>query len=318
LQLLSAWTWSDDFDLQRKFADLSEELEPFGFRGVGEDITLLLRCCAGVVEGDASPKSLVSLNGSKVRDHFPHVVNGLKGAIDFVRTELHVEKLDNLPYSTLLVPLAVFFATDDTTSVKVSDEQRRHLLRWFWKACFSLRYGRVVQRTLKVDIEEVMKLRRGQDSALDDIAAHVEASFFAENRFNLNTVSSKTLILVLAQEQPRSLVSGGKIDLSVVLSKYNRNEFHHLYPQQYLRSRGVAADDQSPLANMCFINAIDNKILGGAAPSAYKEKVASEGRADILRRALVPEDELFADDYAAFVAARAAALAQAATDRMSA
>src|SRR5262249_43338845 len=31
LQLLSAWTWSDDFVLQSEFAALSEELEPFGF-----------------------------------------------------------------------------------------------------------------------------------------------------------------------------------------------------------------------------------------------------------------------------------------------
>ena len=31
LQLLSAWTWSEDFQLQDQFAELSEELQPFGF-----------------------------------------------------------------------------------------------------------------------------------------------------------------------------------------------------------------------------------------------------------------------------------------------
>jgi len=31
LQLLSAWTWSEDFQLQDQFAELAEEIEPFGF-----------------------------------------------------------------------------------------------------------------------------------------------------------------------------------------------------------------------------------------------------------------------------------------------
>lgn len=35
LQLLSAWTWNDDFDLLEQFRELKEELEDFGFSGVG-------------------------------------------------------------------------------------------------------------------------------------------------------------------------------------------------------------------------------------------------------------------------------------------
>lgn len=46
LQLLSAWTWSEAFDLQERFEEFAEELRPFGFQGVGEDSNLLLRCCA--------------------------------------------------------------------------------------------------------------------------------------------------------------------------------------------------------------------------------------------------------------------------------
>jgi hypothetical protein len=33
LQLLTAWTWSDDFDLQQRFEDLRESLEDHGFAG---------------------------------------------------------------------------------------------------------------------------------------------------------------------------------------------------------------------------------------------------------------------------------------------
>lgn len=96
LQLLSAWTWSEEFDLQTRFAGLAEVLAPFGFGEVGDDSNLLLRCCAAVVAHDAAPNTLMSMSGTEVRDRFDEIENGIRGAIDFVRTHLRVEKLVNL------------------------------------------------------------------------------------------------------------------------------------------------------------------------------------------------------------------------------
>lgn len=110
LQLLSAWTWSEEFDLQRKFEDLAAELEPFGFKDVGQDKDLLLRCCAAVLAEDATTETLINLNGAVLRDRFQEVINGLKGAIDFLRDNLNIYSLENLPYAGFLVPLCVFFA----------------------------------------------------------------------------------------------------------------------------------------------------------------------------------------------------------------
>jgi hypothetical protein len=317
LQLLSAWTWSEDFDLQSKFQELAEEFEPFGFEQVGEDITLLLRCCAAVVDGDSSPKGLMSLNGKDVRDKFPEIVNGLRGAIDFVRKEFNVEQLDNLPHTSLLVPLCVFFAAPNKKSVKVKETQAAILRRWFWRAAFSARYGRVVQRNLRVDIEQMRNLRMNKKSTLDTIGVSVTPEYFTENRFNLKNVASKTFVLLLSQSKPKSLVSGNSVSIENVLAAYNRNEFHHLYPQKHLKSIGVDTAEQSFLANMCFINAIDNKILGGAAPSVYKAKMVQDGVDDVLDRAVIPKDELFADDYPNFIAKRAAMLADAAESLMA-
>ncbi len=84
-QLLTAWTWSEDFDLQQRFADLTEELRPHGFSEVADDTNLLLRCCSAVVAGDASPTAFVNLKGNDVRDRFDDIENGIKGAIDFLK-----------------------------------------------------------------------------------------------------------------------------------------------------------------------------------------------------------------------------------------
>lgn len=183
LQLLSAWTWSEEFDLQDRFKDLAELIAPFGFGDVGDDSNLLLRCCAAVVAGDASPNTLMSMSGAEVRDRFDEIENGLQGAIDFVRGQLHVEKLANLPYPSVLVPLTVFFSQKNGKSTKLTNDQRKVLTKWLWRSFFSRRFSAGVLRNLKRDIEEIQKLKDKLPSALGEIAVNVNKDFFLEKGF---------------------------------------------------------------------------------------------------------------------------------------
>src|SRR5690242_18405599 len=51
MQLLSAWTWSEEFQLQAQYDDLTEELDDFGFNSAQVDENLLLRCTAAILTG---------------------------------------------------------------------------------------------------------------------------------------------------------------------------------------------------------------------------------------------------------------------------
>src|SRR5262245_49233807 len=110
LQLLSAWTWSEDFQLQGEFDDLATDLEEYGIRSVDTEENILLRCCAAVLAYDPTPEQLVTIPGDEVRNRFEEVRNGLKGALDFLQMNLNVQSVANLPFQTILVPLSVFFA----------------------------------------------------------------------------------------------------------------------------------------------------------------------------------------------------------------
>ena len=273
LQLLTAWTWSEDFDLQHEFEELREDLAPFGFAGVGEDSNLLLRCCAAVIAGDAAPTTLVSLRGSEVRSRFDEIVNGIKGAIDFLRTNLKVQTVINLPFATILVPLSVFFATPGNTMCQLSGTQRSRLVRWFWRSCFSRRFSSGVLRNLKDDIAGMQALKTGRPNTLGDFSVLITSEFFKSTSFRLNSVNTKTFVLMLAQKDPLSFVSGQPVSLAEVLREYNRSEFHHLYPRAFLTDQQVPANDQSPLANFCFLSQADNVQLGGVAPSVYRARM---------------------------------------------
>jgi len=302
LQLLTAWTWSEEFDLQEQFRELAGELEPFGFGDVGQDPNLLLRCCAAVISGDASPNALVSLSGAVVRQRFEEIQNGVKGAIDFVRRDLRVETLANLPYSAALVPLAVLFAVPENQQVQMAGSTRARILKWFWRTCFSRRYSSGVLRSLKTDIAAMVDLREGSESNLGDFATSVEPEFFTENTFISSVVNTKTFVLMLAQQDPYSFVSGSPIDLGRVLREYNRSEFHHLYPRAYLREDHESREINR-LTNFAFISRSDNQQLGGVAPSEYRA-VMDADEAEILGRSLCPPS-LFDDDYERFTAERA-------------
>jgi len=224
LQLLSAWTWSEEFQLADQFEDLADELRPFGFADVGGDTDLLLRCCSAILAGDASPKALMELNGAQVRDHFDMVTNGVKHAVDYLRAHFHAQTLANLPFVTMLVPLAVFFAVPGNKEASYTDAQRDRINRWFWRTAFSRRYSSGVLRNLKVDISEMSAMRGGKVSALGDFETDVEADFFLKNNFSMGNVNTKTFLLLLATKKPESFISGQPIGLAETLKAANRSD----------------------------------------------------------------------------------------------
>ena len=301
LQLLSAWTWSEDFQLQGEFDELGEELDEFGYSSGNVDENLLLRCAAAILVSNPRPESIVEISGDKVRSRFDEVFNGIKGALDFVRNNFGVQRIDNLPFQTLLVPLSVFFAISGSKEVAVTGEQRSTMWsRWFWRSVFGRRYSSGVLRYLEEDIKSMLQLKGGQASNLGEFRVNFGSWFFASS-FNLGTVNTKTLILLLAQLKPLSFISGTPINLQATMKDYNKAEFHHLMPKAFLKDRGISEHVNS-LANFAFISKADNRKLGGVAPSQYKAHMAKNVD-EILDHSLVPSS-LFSDDFKTFFAER--------------
>ncbi|WP_082616488.1 DUF262 domain-containing protein [Massilia sp. Root418] len=307
LQLLSAWTWSEEFQLQSEFEDLISELGDYGFSELSNDISLLLRCTAAILTGSSRPESLVQLNGAAVRQRFREVVNGIRGALDFLENTFHLPSIENLPFENILVPLSVFFAAPGNEEVAVNDNQREILSQWFWRSAFSGRYSAGVLRHLDADITEARNLRNGVVSRLADVAVNISRDFFLENRFLIGSVNTKTFIALLAQSSPLNFISGTPVNLRQKLQQYNRKEFHHLMPKAYLTASAQTQRGESILANFCFIARADNRALGGDAPSQYRERMG--GNIDKILQSHLCPNELFNDNYEEFVVRRSAILA---------
>lgn len=310
LQLLSAWTWSEDFQLQTEFSDLIDEVSSKGFDAGSFDENLLLRCAAAVLTGDPRPDAVVAIPGQKIRERFDEVLNGILGALDFLEMNLGIRRIDNLPFQTLLVPLSVFFAVSGTKQIVTTSQQRETILKWFWRVSFNRRYSSGVIRHLEDDIKGMLQLKGGQKASLADIPGGITDDFFVQNTFGIGNVNTKTFLLLLAHQKPLSFVSGMPVDVNSKLKEYNNAEFHHMMPRAFLKIAGNAPGWINCLANHCFLSRAENKELGGVAPSEYRKKMP-QNVAQILERALCP-NSLFSDDFLRFVKERARMLSNAA------
>jgi hypothetical protein len=314
-QLLTAWTWSEDFDLQVKFTELAEEFEDFGFRDVGSDNDLMLKCCAAILKGDPSPTALIDISGADVRANFEVVANALRRAIDFLATNLHVQHLKFLPYAGLLIPLAAYFS--ERQGASVSNDDRQVLLRWFWRTAFSHRYSGNPSRNVRDDVQDAVNLRLGLPNIMDSVSDEIGPEFYLQRVFNVGSVASKTLILQLAGREPRSFLSGSRIELDVVLSEPNRKEYHHCYPKAFLAREGLELGGISPsaLANYAFLNRAENREISDRAPSVYRAQMPADV-GQICASQLLPES-LFRDDWLVFIEQRANLLAEDARSLMN-
>jgi hypothetical protein len=310
-QLLSAWTWSGDFDLRAKFDELTIELDEVGYSDLGSDPDLLLKCAAAVIKNDSSASTIVGLSGAEVRGSFDRFRNGLLGAIEFLRRDCSASSLKVLPYKTMMIPLTRCFATERDAGFHPNARQRDALKRWFWHSCFSRRYSNSVDNALSQDINGMIHLLDGNPDEFEQRALQVPPSFFKDNVFSLTSVNTKVFILILAQERPKSFLSAADVDLDTVLVSCNRTEFHHIFPKNYLaNSLGITDKSvHSVLANFAFLSQHDNRSIKNKAPSQYYLEMPEDRRDEILDSSLVPRDGLNLS-FEEFVARRAVLLSE--------
>lgn len=312
-QLLSAWTWSGDFDLRTKFEELASDLDEVGFSDLRDDPDLLLKCCAAVVKNDASAHAVIELKGIEVRDSFRTLKNGILGAIDFLRRDCGVMSLKVLPYKSMIIPLTRCFATDKEAGFHPDAKQRAALQRWFWHSCFSRRYSNSVDNAISQDIIATQQLLTGNTSDFEKRTITVQPEYFKKNIFSLTSVNTKVFILLLAKAKPKSFLSAADVDLNEVLVSCNRTEFHHVFPKNHLATIEGISDrkDQFMLANFAFLSQKDNRSIQDKAPSDYEKMIPPASKDTILASSLIPKNGLELP-YSDFIEERAKLLSETA------
>lgn len=305
LELLAAWTWSDQLDLRRDIDAVLERLSDKGYEDL--DKSEVMRCLAAVVLNAIDTEALVDAKPDDLVSGMTTLKQAMHAAIDFLEKDILIKNVVFLPFPIMLVPLVRFFALE----LKPSAAQRTGLKKWFWHAAFTERYKAGTNRFVVDDLKKMGQLATGAP-VFDTLATSVSPQLFRRT-WRINSTAAKATICLLAQKHPRSFMTGATVDLSDTLSAYNAREFHHIYPKGFLASQGVQFHESNVIANICLLTSSDNNHISDDDPALYFPQVPDSHRDEVFARALIPSS--FWDGnrpYGEFVAARAAELAKAA------
>lgn len=305
LELLAAWTWSEQFDLRNELESLIDRLGDNGYDGIGE--ALVMRCLAAVVLDAIAPDSLVDADPDHLVSGMSRLKQALFAAIDFLESELRIKNAVFVPFPIMLVPLVRFFAE----TLKPSMEQRAALRRWFWHCAFTQRYKAGTNKHVAEDLEKMKRLAAG-NPVFEALEADVDPSLFRLT-WRINSTAAKSAICLLAQLNPRSFLTGAPIDLGTTLAAYNAREFHHIYPKGHLSKQGIPFHEANQIANVCMLTQEDNRRIWDSAPQEYLGELVANDKGSILAAALMPvECRDGSKPYAYFVEARSKEMACAA------
>ncbi len=114
--------------------------------------------------------------------------------------------------------------------------------------------------------------------------------------------------------RPIDLLTGQRIDVGKALAWSNDKEFHHFFPQGYLKGQGVERNKINCLANFVMLTSESNVKILSRPPSVYLgwvEEAAGDQLDDWLASNLLTHDAFDAakrDDYDAYLELRARAL----------
>ena len=308
VDLMRAATWSPEFDLVDSIDAIREVLAAKSFEGI--DRKAILRNVSAAVGGAFTVESIDELRKLKpdvLKAGTTESAEGYKRAVDFLSTHIKVPSFAVVPYTNQVVVLAEILRRMPTPTAL----QWRAIENWFWRSGISGYFSGWNSGMMATDLAGVAEFANGSLGALDMGFQVSVPNTWSSRTFRRNSAHSKILAIVLAYQGPKDFLTGQAIDVDKALAWQNNKEFHHFFPQAYLRAKAVATSRISSLANIVYLSSASNKLISDRAPSEYVAKLLAEHGAEArawLATNLIDEDAInaaLADDYDAFLVARA-------------
>jgi hypothetical protein len=292
--LMVAATWSKTFDLNDKADEIALSLKAKSYDDIPR--TTVLKCLSAVANKSVSKERIMTLRKKKPEEMDELTLRTKKAlmrAVDQLVTDFKIYSMDFLPYEAHLVVLTYILANNP----KLTADQLRRVRQWFWRTAFSERYRGASENFISKDLEGIQHfVLEGGD--IDSYGQLPSGGVFQRIVFRKNNSRSAAFILALAKQGPLNITNGAPIDTTDALSVYNKKQFHHIFPEAFLRVTRPEIE-RNYLLNFCMLAASENNLVSDADPNIYIPQLVDQlgTRADaVFRSNLMPKPSSF--DYA--------------------
>ncbi|WP_337176287.1 DUF262 domain-containing protein [Paludisphaera sp.] len=250
-------------------------------------------------------QALLNLPLAAYKRYERQVEEGFGKAAKFLH-QLRVYQIFDLPYQSQIVPLAAILA--DIGDAWEHQANRAKLVRWYWNGVFGELYGSSVETRNARDFLEVPAW----------LAGGPEPSTVSETMFRADRLKTMRMRLSAAYKGMNALLmkegaldwrSGQAFDHTVFFGE--NVDIHHVFPRDWCTRRGIKPAVYDSIINKTPLSYRTNRIVGGAAPSAYLAKLEAgnantppieRSRLDAyLRSHLIDPDLLRSDSFEEFM-----------------
>jgi hypothetical protein len=297
--------WPNSLKLLEEFQDECEQY------WMTLDLGLLVRSLVVFATGQSRFETVRNIPVEKMKQGWELAKNGLRFAINFLRTNADIEDESLLSSPLFFVAIAYF---SYMKKEHLSPEEERTLLRWLYTANAKGRYSRGSSETL-LDAD-LATLRKGGSAT--DLIETVGRQF---GRLDFDPMDFKErgagsplfplVFLALKKKGAKDWKSG--IGLSLThQGKYHYIQYHHVFPKSKLKGH-YETREINEIANMAFVAGKTNRQISNRDPVDYLPEVVKSRGDDALTMQLVPiqKDLWELENYRAFLEKRRTLLAEA-------
>ncbi len=252
--------------------------------------------------------ALLNLPLSAYKKYRETALLGFARAAKFLHM-LNIFRVKDLPYQTQVIPLAAILA--DIGENWEHSLTRQKLVEWYWCGVFGELYGSAVDTRIGLDFTEFPVWLEGGSEPKTVSDASFREDRLLTMRMRLSA-AYKGVNVLLMKEGARDIRSGQEFSHTTFFDE--AVDIHHIFPKKWCDENGKDPKEFDSIVNKTPLSARTNRIIGGAAPSAYLNKLVAGGSDfesiptdtidQYLRTHLIESDLLRADDYSEFMRSR--------------
>ncbi|MEM1189738.1 MAG: DUF262 domain-containing protein [Pseudomonadota bacterium] len=269
VDLMRAATWSQEFDLIDSIDQMREALEGKSFGGV--DRKVILRVMSAAAGGGFSADSIDGMreySAEKLKGAVAESQGAFEKAVDFLSTQVRIPNDSIVPYVNQLVVLAEVFRL----CPKPTASQYREISKWFWRSSLSGYFSGWNTGAMTRDKAAVAAFLENKADSIELNVYKPPPQLWSQKVFRSDNAHAKLLAILLAHREPVDILTGQKIDVAKSLAWTNAKEYHHFFPRDYLKSKGLY-ERSNCLANIIMLTSHSNKVITNRAPSDYLSEV---------------------------------------------
>lgn len=237
-------------------------------------------------------KTVGKISKEKLDASWKLATDGLRFAINFLRSNAGIDNLSYLSSPFLLIPIAVYAILNNE---KLSPEEQKKLLRWFYLAHMRGHYSMGSSESiLEADLSILFK-NKNLDDLINQLHLHVK-KFVADiddliNR-GIRSPFFSMLYFVLKHNGAKDWFSGLRLS-DRHTGRAHTIQYHHIFPKSLLRDPKFGYDKKeiNEIANLAFIGGKTNRQILNKEPAIYLEKeiIAKKGE-EAIKLQLIPLD----------------------------